>query len=93
MLSTGSNRQPGKPWSYGRVFALTHQQAEATIDVVSDMLTIFGQEGHILIDPGSSHSFVSKKFCWACNMELSPLACNLIVATPIRESLLAENVF
>ena len=84
--------QPGRPRTHARVFALTEQEAQATPDVVTGMLTIFGQDAHILIDPGSTHSFISYTFSIHADKELSPLDYSLVVATPLGDSLLAENV-
>ncbi|XP_057505361.1 uncharacterized protein LOC130788623 [Actinidia eriantha] len=47
--SSGSHTQ-------ARVFAMTHQDAQATPDVVTGILSIYGKDAHILIDPGSTHS-------------------------------------
>lgn len=57
------------------------------------ILFIFGCKAHILIDPGSMHSFISRIFSMHVNQELKPLDCCLVVNMPIREPLLAENIF
>ena len=85
--------QPSRPHTQARVFALTQQEAHATPDVVTGILTIFGHEAYILIDPGSTHSFISRTFSMHAGREMRPLYCTLVVATPVGNSLLAENVF
>ncbi|XP_058208197.1 uncharacterized protein LOC131321211 [Rhododendron vialii] len=46
----------------GRVFAMTRQNVQATPNVVTGTLMVFGVNAQILIDPGSTHSFVSNLF-------------------------------
>ncbi|KAJ4701059.1 Retrotransposon protein, putative, Ty3-gypsy subclass [Melia azedarach] len=95
-IETASGRQrgqPGRPRTQARVFALTEQEAQATPEVVTGMLTIFGREAHILIDPGSMHSFISRTFATHADRELRPLDYSLVVATPLGDSLLAESVY
>ncbi|KAJ4710029.1 Retrotransposon protein, putative, Ty3-gypsy subclass [Melia azedarach] len=95
-IETASGRQrgqPGRPRTQARVFALTEQEAQATPEVVTGMLTIFGREAHILIDPGSTHSFISRTFATHADRELRPLDYGLVVATPLGDSLLAESVY
>ncbi|KAK4849800.1 hypothetical protein QYF36_000901 [Acer negundo] len=58
----GGNQQRGqlgRPRTQARVFVLTQHDAETTPVVVTGMLTTFGHDAHVLIDPGSTHSFVS----------------------------------
>ena len=56
-------------------------------------LFIFAREAHILIDLGSTHSFVSRTFAMYVKWEPEPLDCDLVVSTPTRGSLLAESVY
>ncbi|RVW24900.1 Retrovirus-related Pol polyprotein from transposon 17.6 [Vitis vinifera] len=51
-----------KPRAQGRVFAMTHRDAQATSDVVTSTLRIHTLFARALIDPGSTHSFVSVSF-------------------------------
>ena len=57
------------------------------------ILSILGREAHILIDPGSTHSFFSRTFAMHIGREPELLDCGLVIRTPTRESLLAENVY
>ncbi|KAK4844624.1 hypothetical protein QYF36_022406 [Acer negundo] len=69
------------------------KDAETIPDVVTGMLTIFCHDAHVLIDPGSTHSFVSRSFMVYMDKELRPLDCSMVVSTPIGKSLLAESVY
>ena len=54
--------QRGRPPARGRVYAMTRQEAQATPDVVTGTLSIFGDDARVLIDPGATHSFISREY-------------------------------
>ena len=54
--------QRGRPPARGRVYAMTRQEAQATPDVVTDTLSIFGDDARVPIDPGATHSFISCEY-------------------------------
>ena len=51
--------QQSAPAARGRVYAMTRQEAQATLDVVTGTLSISGDNARVLIDPGATHSFIS----------------------------------
>ncbi|XP_022861827.1 uncharacterized protein LOC111382169 [Olea europaea var. sylvestris] len=57
------------------------------------MLSIFDKNTRILIDPGSTHSFMSFAFALCENQRSEPLGSCLVVNTPVGESLLANNKY
>ena len=50
-------------------------------------LSIFGDDACVLIDPGATHSFISRGYVARVGMTPVPLGCGLEIATPIGESL------
>ena len=66
---------------------MTKQEAQATPDVVTGTLFIFGDDVRVLIDPGATHSFISCEYVARVGMTPVPLGCVLEIATPIGESL------
>ena len=66
---------------------MTSQEALATLDVVTCALSIFGDDAHVLIDPGATHSFISREYVTRVEATPVPLGCGLKIATPIGESL------
>ena len=54
--------QRGRPPARGRVYAMTRQEAQATPDVVTGTLSIFGDDARVLIDSGATHSFISREY-------------------------------
>ena len=57
------------------------------------ILYIFGQDAHILIDLGSTHSFVSRTFFMHIKRKPELLDYSLVVSTSTGGSLLAERVY
>lgn len=47
------------------MFALTHQDAQASNVVVMGMLPICSRDAHVLFDTGATHSFVSSSLLLA----------------------------
>ena len=66
---------------------MTRQEAQATSNVVTGTLSIFGDKARVLIDPRATHSFISREYVARVGMTLVPLGCCLKIATPTGESL------
>ena len=66
---------------------MTRQEAQATPNVVTGTLSIFGDDARVLIDTGATHSFISREYVARVGMTPVPLGCGLEIATPIGESL------
>ena len=79
--------QRGRPPARGRVYAMTSHEAQATPDVVTGTLSIFGDDAHVLIDLGATHSFISREYVARVGTTPVPLGCSLEIATPTGESL------
>ncbi|KAM5559622.1 hypothetical protein ABKV19_021005, partial [Rosa sericea] len=64
-LSGRSSTQPGRgqrgrPVTQARLHAMTQQEGRTAPNVIMGTLIVFGQPAFILIDPGASHSFMSR---------------------------------
>ncbi|RVW67712.1 Retrovirus-related Pol polyprotein from transposon 17.6 [Vitis vinifera] len=81
-----------KPKAQGRVFAMTHRDAQATSDVVTGTLRIHTLFARVLIDPGSTHSFVSVSFAGLLGLPVVSMDFDLIVATPVGDSVVASRM-
>ena len=66
---------------------MTSQEAQATPDVVTGTLSIFGDDERVLIDPGATHSFILCEYVARVGMTPVPLGCSLKISTPTGESL------
>ena len=72
----------GRPMIQARVFAVTQQEADNTYNVVTGMILVFDRDAYILIDPGATHSFISKGFISNVNVESQPIDCSIVVSLP-----------
>ena len=66
---------------------MTSQEAQATPDVVTGTLSIFGDDARVLIDPGATHYFISCKYVARVGMTPVPLGYGMEITTPTGESL------
>nr|XP_009801880.1 PREDICTED: uncharacterized protein LOC104247537 [Nicotiana sylvestris] len=73
-----------------RVFAFTRQDAQASNVVVTGILSFCSFDALALIDPGSTHSYVSSYFALRFSRQPELLNDPFLVATPVGESLLAK---
>ncbi|RVW21225.1 hypothetical protein CK203_114569 [Vitis vinifera] len=80
-----------KPKAQGRVFAMTHQDAQATSDMVTGTLRIHTLFARVLIDPRSTHSFVSVSFVGLLGLPIASMDFDLIVVTPVGDSVVASD--
>ncbi|XP_075076877.1 uncharacterized protein LOC142163486 [Nicotiana tabacum] len=76
-----------------RVFAFTRQDAQASNAVVTGILSVCSFGALALINPGSTHSYVSSYFALRFSRQPKLLNDHFLVATPVGESLLAEYVY
>ncbi|XP_070023683.1 uncharacterized protein [Nicotiana sylvestris] len=76
-----------------KVFAFTRQDAQASNAVVTSILSICSFDALALIDPGSTHSYVSSYFALRFNRQPELLNDPFLVVNPVGESLLAKYVY
>ncbi|XP_070018211.1 uncharacterized protein [Nicotiana sylvestris] len=76
-----------------RVFAFTRQDAQASNTVVICILFVCSFDALALIDPGSTHSYVSSYFSLRFSRQPELLNDPFLVVTPVGESLLAEYAY
>ena len=81
-----------KPRAQGWVFAMTNRDARATSDVVTGTLRIQTLFARALIDPGSTHSFVSISFVGLLGMPIDNMDFDLFVATPLGDSVVLGKI-
>ncbi|XP_027103114.1 uncharacterized protein [Coffea arabica] len=90
-----NSKQPitsgSRPKASIRVFALNHQRAPESSEVLEDTILIFHRLTKLLIDPGTTHSFVNPTFM--CSIDISPvkLPYDLEVRTPTGDQNLITN--
>ncbi|XP_028118881.1 uncharacterized protein LOC114316420 [Camellia sinensis] len=77
----------------GGVFALVPGDVQNSDAVVSGTLSINGQPAHMLLDSGSTHSFVSKTFAPNLNRYMEPLNYVLCVSLPFGDYVLCASMY
>ncbi|KAA0066738.1 DNA/RNA polymerases superfamily protein [Cucumis melo var. makuwa] len=82
----------GRPRQQGKVYAMTQQEAEDAQDVITGTILICDVPARILLDSGTTHSFVSSMFLTKLNRMLEPLSEELVICTPVGDILLVSEV-
>ena len=75
-----------------RVYAVTHQDADAAPDVVTGIISILDHDAYTLVDPGATHSFASKPFLDRFQIETQPLEGRIRVSLPAGDPLFSDRV-
>ena len=86
------------PWmqtearAQARVYAVTQQDANATLDVVTGIISILDHDAYTLVDPGATHSFASKHFLDRSQIKTQPLKGRMRVSLLARDPLFSYRV-
>ena len=91
----GRGSAPGiqkEPHTQARVYAVTQQDADATPDVVTGMISILDHDAYTLVDLGATHSFASKPFLDCFQIETQPLEGRMRVSLPAGDPLFSYRV-
>ena len=73
-----------------RVFAMNHQEAATAPNVIIGNIFLFDNEVCALIDPGSTHSFISSSTASLLHQSPGVLGRDLIVSTPVGEHVIVH---
>ena len=81
-----------RPKVSARVYALDHQRAPESSELVEGTIPIFHRLVKLLIDPGATHSFVNHTFM--CGIDVNPVKVpyDLKVRIPTRDQNLITNM-
>ena len=91
--SEASAAQSSQSQAPARVFALSRQEAMVAPEVVSGKLLVSDHEAYALIDPGSTHSFISRCFASHLHTHLEPLGFELSVTTPLGDMIMVNSIY
>ena len=72
------------------MFALTHDEVEASDNVVKGTVSILGYSARALMDSGASHSFVFESFAGTLSQFLQLVESDMAVVTPGGDELLSS---
>ncbi|CAL2257383.1 unnamed protein product [Prunus armeniaca] len=96
VASRGGSQQrgcDGRSKATGRVYNMSQQEAQASPDVITGILLVFGVPARVLIDPGATHSFVTPSFAHNANVRLSALRNEPAISVPTREIFKVGTVY
>lgn len=86
-------KAPEKQKKHGMIFAIDRTDAKLSNAVVTTSLCLENHVVHVLVDPGSSHSFVASHFVNCLSMPSELLSYMLEVSTPLGESMVADVMY
>ena len=75
-----------------RVYVVTQQDADATPDVVTCIISILDHDAYTLVDLGATHSFASKPFLDRFHIETQQLEGHMRVSLPAGDPLFSDRV-
>ncbi|BBN69306.1 transposable element gene [Prunus dulcis] len=96
VASRGGSQQQGRggrAGTTGRVYHMSQQQAQASPDVVTGMLSVFGTPARVLIYSRAMHSFVTPSFAHNADVRLSALRDELAISVPTGEIFHVDTVY
>ena len=88
-----SQAQSSNPPSQARIFALTRGEAEVAPEVITGKVLLYQLEVYILIDPGSTHSFISSRMTSHFRKSHEILDIKVNVYTPLGEVEVVDRVY
>ena len=68
---------------WGRVYHLTKEDANTSPSVIQGTMIFLNTPVQVLVDPKSTHSFISHVLIQCLNLGLEDLGCLMLVATPL----------
>ncbi|KAI5351511.1 hypothetical protein L3X38_004402 [Prunus dulcis] len=96
VASRGGSQHKGRGGRFratGRVYNMSQQEAQASLDVIIGILPVFGIPARVLIDPGATHSFVTPSFAHNANVRLSALRNELAISVTTGEIFQVGTVY
>ena len=92
MTSKQSSDGGSRPKVPTRIYVLDHQQVPDSTEVVECTILVFHRLAKVLIDPGTTHSFVNPKFMSGVDVRPIKLLYDLEVKTSIGDQSLIANL-
>ena len=75
-----------------RVFLVTQQEADASPDVITGMISVYDHDAYALVDPGATHSFISVPFTERHKIESQPIDGRMVVSVPNGDIMISERI-
>ncbi|KAL0295516.1 UNVERIFIED_CONTAM: hypothetical protein Sangu_2508700 [Sesamum angustifolium] len=88
----GIGTQVTQGQTQARIYNMTREEALASNDVISGTILLFDVKAYVLIDPGSTHSYISSELASKIPGKNSPLGYNLMVYLPVGGGVVVNSV-
>ena len=75
-----------------QVFLVTQQEADASPDVITGMISVYDHDAYALVDPGATHSFISVPFTERHQIESQPIDGRMVVSVPNGDTMISETI-
>ena len=75
-----------------RVFSITQQEADASPDVITGMISVYDHNAYALVDPGATHSFISVPFTERHQIESQRIDGRMVVSVPNWDIMISERI-
>ena len=75
-----------------RVFTVTQQEADASLDVMTGIISVYNHDAYALVDPGATHSFISVPFTERHQIESQPIDGHMVVSIPNEDTTISERI-
>ena len=75
-----------------QVFSVTQQEADASPDVITGMISVYDHDAYALVDPGATHLFISIPFTERHQIESQPIDGRMVVSVPNGDTMISERI-
>ena len=75
-----------------RVYTVTQQEANASPDVITGMISVYDHDAYALVDLGATHSFISIPFTERHQIESQPIDGRMVVSVPNGDTMISEMI-
>ena len=75
-----------------RVFTVTQQEADASLDVITGIISVYNHDAYALVDPRATDSFISVPFTERHQIESQPIDGRMVVSVPNGDTIISERI-
>ena len=75
-----------------QVFSVTQQEANASPDVITGMISVYDHDAYALVDPRATHSFISVPFTERHQIESQPIDGRMVVSVPNGDTMISGRI-
>ena len=75
-----------------RVFLVPQQEADASPDMITGMISVYDHDAYALVNPGATHSFISVPFTERHQIESQPINGRMVVSVPNGDTMISERI-